>query len=100
MKFDWDSAKAAMNLRKHGVSFEEGEEVFVGAALFDDLSHSLVEPRYLAIGLSGKNRWLTVVVTRPDVGVYRLISARKATRKEQERYVQAKRQAEQESLGT
>jgi uncharacterized DUF497 family protein len=91
MKFDWDAGKAATNRRKHGISFEEAEDMFAAAAIFEDFSHSEHEPRYLAIGFSAKGRMLTVVFTRQDVGVYRIISARKATKQEHKRYGQAKR---------
>ena len=62
MEFDWDASKAAKNRRKHGVSFEEAQEVFAAAAIFEDFGHSDREPRYLAIGFSGKGRMLTVCV--------------------------------------
>ena len=48
-------------------------------AIFDDLSHSEDEARYLAIGFSERNRLLAVVFTRPRPGIYRIVSARKAT---------------------
>ena len=92
MKFDWDAAKAAANFRKHGVSFEEAEEVFAAAAIFDDLGHSEAEPRYVAIGFSSKGRLLTVAFTIPIAGVCRII-ARKATKREQEQYAKEKHQA-------
>ena len=92
MEFEWDDAKAAENRRKHGVSFEEAEDMFASAAFFEDFGHSEREPRYLAIGFSAKGRMLTVSFTRPTAGVYRIISARKANRREQERYGKAKRE--------
>ncbi len=65
MSFEWDDPKAAANLRKHGVSFDEAEDMFAAAAFFEDFDHSETEPRYLAIGFSAKGRMLTVVFTRP-----------------------------------
>lgn len=95
MTFEWDDAKARANLAKHGVRFDEAEGVFASPAIFEDHDHSEREPRYLAIGYSGKGRLLTVVFTRRGPGVYRIISARKATRREREHYDEAKRQAGQ-----
>jgi uncharacterized DUF497 family protein len=93
MKFEWDEPKAAANLRKHKISFIEAEEVFVALAVFEDLGHSEMEARYVAIGFSTKSRLLTVSFTRPSAGLYRIISARRATKEEQERYAQAKNQS-------
>jgi uncharacterized protein len=90
LSFEWDDPKAAANLRKHGVSFDEAENMFAAAAFFEDFDHSEAEPRYLAIGFSAKGRMLTVVFTRPAVGVYRIVSARKANKREQQRYGKAK----------
>jgi uncharacterized DUF497 family protein len=92
MNFEWDGSKAAANRRKHGVLFDEAEDLFSAAAIFEDFDHSEVEPRYLAIGFSAKGRMLTVVFTRPAAGVYRIISARKANKREQQRYGKAKRE--------
>jgi uncharacterized protein len=92
LSFEWDDPKAVANLRKHGVSFDEAEDLFAAAAIFEDFDHSEVEPRYLAIGFSAKDRMLTVVFTRPAAGVYRIISARKANKQEQQRYGKAKRE--------
>ena len=66
--------------------------MFTAAAIFDDFDHSEVEPRYLAIGFSTKDRMLTVAFTRPAIGVYRIISARKASKREREQYAKAKRE--------
>ena len=92
MKFDWDAAKAANNRRKHGVSFDESESVFGAAVIFEDLDHSEKEPRYVAIGFSARNRLLTVAFTRREPDVIRIISARKATKREQAKYVEAQQQ--------
>ena len=89
LRFEWDSAKARINLRKHGVSFEEAETVFYDdhAMLLDDLDHSGDEDRFVLLGLSSRFRVLVVVHTyREQDGVIRLISARKATKAEQAGY--------------
>ena len=88
-RFDWDSAKARENLRKHGVSFEEAQTVFDDeqALLLDDPDHSVGEQRYVLLGLSAPLRVLLVVHSyREDDDVIRIISARKATRTERAQY--------------
>jgi uncharacterized DUF497 family protein len=93
LRFEWDRGKAARNLRKHGVSFEEGQTAIEAMpAVFDDLDHSEREPRLLAIGFSEKGRMLTVSFVRLTPALCRIISARKATRNEQEKYARAKDQ--------
>lgn len=58
LRFDWDEAKAASNLVKHGVSFEEAATVFGDplALTLDDPDHSADEPRLLAFGVSSRRR--------------------------------------------
>lgn len=58
VKFEWDSRKARINLRKHGVTFEEAASVFDDplASYYGDPDHSPAEQRYLAIGRSAKGR--------------------------------------------
>jgi uncharacterized protein len=87
MVFEWDQFKAADNLKKHGVSFEEAKTVFenVLAVIFDDEAHSIGETREIMIGHSRNNRLLLISFTeRPSV--IRIISARSATRRESEDY--------------
>ena len=82
LQFDWDSRKAAANLRKHGVSFEEAKTVFYDehARLIDDPDHSEEEERFVLLGLSGALRMLIVCHCYRSTGaVIRIISARKAT---------------------
>jgi uncharacterized protein len=57
LRFEWDRRKAAANLRKHGVSFEEARTVFFdeNALLRPDEVHSDNEDRFLLLGLSGQN---------------------------------------------
>jgi uncharacterized DUF497 family protein len=87
--FEWDPSKAAANLRKHGVSFEDAQSVFADerARLIDDPDHSVDEERFLLLGLSSSLRLLVVAhCCREAGGVIRIISARKATREEQSFY--------------
>ena len=87
--FEWNAAKAAANLRKHGVSFDEAETIFYDehALLLSDPDHSADQDRFILIGLSGRLRVLTVVHASHEAPlVVRLISARKATRSERAQY--------------
>ncbi len=89
LRFEWDPKKAQENRRKHGVSFEEAETVFTDdfAILIDDPDHSDQEDRFLLLGLSANLRTLVVShIYRKAEYVIRIISARKATRKEREVY--------------
>ena len=89
MRFDWDKNKAASNLAKHKVSFEEAATVF-GDSLsntFDDPDHSADEQRFLIVGHSEKDRLLFVSHT-DDGETVRIISAREPTRSEREAYEQ------------
>ena len=81
--FESDDQKAASNLSKHGVSFDEAVSVFGdGRALtFSDTDHSELEDRSRTYGFSNKTRLLVVVHTERRNGI-RIISARKATRNE------------------
>lgn len=86
MRFRYDPAKAAANARKHGVSFADAEGVFEDplALTFED-PDSQGERRFLTVGLGSAGELLVVVYTeRGDE--YRLISARRATRKERNQY--------------
>jgi uncharacterized protein len=89
MQFEWDPLKAATNLKKHGVSFEEAKTVFDNplAVIFDDEAHSIGELREIIIGHSQRNRLLLVVFTERS-GSIRIISTRLTTRKEREDYEQ------------
>ena len=60
MQFEWDPAKAALNRRKHGVSFEEARSVFEDASAIEwfDAEHSVDEDRYITIGTSQRLRLL------------------------------------------
>ena len=86
-----DSVKATANTAKHGVSFAEAQTVFLDerAWLIDDPEHSHEEARFLLLGLSVRLRVLVVVhAYREATGVIRIISARRATPRERQQYVQ------------
>ena len=86
MLFQYDPAKAAANVRKHGVSFGDAEGV-----LNDPLARTIEDPdvlgerRFVAIGLGNAGELLVVIYTERG-GEYRLISARRATQKERKTY--------------
>jgi uncharacterized protein len=87
--FEWDDTKNKTNLTKHGVTFEEAQTVFFdeSAIQFDDPDHSIDEERFLLLGFSQKFEVLVVChCYRSDESMIRIISARKATRKEQKVY--------------
>lgn len=89
IKFDWDSAKAESNKKKHGVSFEEAQSVFYDefAVQFFDEENSESEDRFLMLGLSDEARLLIVCHCERDQGnIIRIISARKATKNEHKYY--------------
>jgi uncharacterized DUF497 family protein len=87
MQFEADPVKAAQNLKKHKVSFEEAASVFGDAMTltFADPDHSVGEARWLMFGLSSKGRILTVIYTERR-GKVRLVSARTATKNERKIY--------------
>ncbi len=86
MELQWDSRKAASNLKDHGVDFADA-----GTVLFDDMAITLTddsvdeEERYVTLGMDALGRCLVVAYTWRDETV-RLISARMATRSERRRY--------------
>ena len=85
IRFEWDSAKAAANVRKHAVSFEEAQSVFYDefAIQFFDEEHSAGEERFLLLGMSTTARLLLVCHCEREAGdIIRIISARKATPRE------------------
>ena len=85
IRFEWHPGKAAANLKKHQVSFEEAQSVFYDeyAVQFFDEEHSSDEDRFIMLGVSVHTRLLIVChCEREDGEVIRIISARKATRRE------------------
>lgn len=87
MKLNWDAKKAASNLRKHGVSFEEAGTVFGDpvALTFDGPDHSTGEMRFLTFGVTRTNMFVIVSYTERQ-GVTRIISARKMSKQERDIY--------------
>lgn len=87
MDFEWDSQKADVNIKKHGISFEEASTVFGDYLSFtySDLEHSIHEERYIIIGLSDKDRILIIAHTQRGESI-RIISARQATKREKDFY--------------
>ena len=88
MIFEWDSEKAKINLQRHNISFEETSLAFEDENLVDafDESHSEDELRFNLIGLTEKGLLFVVYTERGD-DVIRIISARQATKFEEEIYV-------------
>jgi len=87
LSFEWDEDKAAVNYDKHGVSFEEGVTIFYDplSISIDDPGHSAKEERYIDIGASENGRVLVVNYTERGRHI-RIISCRKATRRERRQY--------------
>lgn len=83
LRFEWDPRKAARNLAKHGVSFEEAATVFGDplGRIEDDPRHSVDEKRSVLLGLSGAGRLLAVMFVDRGEAI-RLVSARRATPRE------------------
>jgi len=88
IEFEWSSTKAASNLKKHGVSFDEAETAFDDefAYIFDDEGHSDEEPREILIGYSMTNRLMYVSFIQRASDQIRIISARMADRRERISY--------------
>jgi uncharacterized DUF497 family protein len=87
LKFEWDPRKAASNLSKHSVSFQEALTAFADplARIFDDEDHSTKEQREIMIGHSAKEHLLVVRFTAQRESI-RIFSARKATKRERKEY--------------
>ncbi|MEZ4527961.1 MAG: BrnT family toxin [Desulfobacterales bacterium] len=92
MKFEWDKRKNHINIKKHGISFEEAAFVFsdIDAISVSDEYHSDFEERWITIGKI-KNHGITVVIhterIKGDVEFIRIISARKAEKYEEKEYI-------------
>ena len=90
MKLDWDQAKANANSKKHGVTFEEARTVFYdefAVQFFDEDHSSTEEERFLLLGLSSDAKLLLVCHCERERGnIIRIISARKATKREAAHY--------------
>ncbi len=86
MDFEWDPEKARSNQRWHGVSFEEATYVFEDLHLLEVFDDSASEERFIAIGLAGPT--VLVVVYTERGNRIRIISARRATKREKDAYFQ------------
>lgn len=92
LSFEWDPEKAADNLKKHGVSFDEASTVFgdpLAGIIFDE-DHSRNENRYIILGESNRRRLLVVGFTDRDPKI-RIITARTTDPKERRDYEQRKK---------
>lgn len=87
MEFEWDPRKAVVNLTKHGVSFQEGATVFGDplGRIVADPRHSRGEQRFVLLGLSREARLLAVMFVDRGAAI-RIISVRRATRRERRDY--------------
>jgi uncharacterized DUF497 family protein len=87
MEFEWDKDKAKKNLARHKVEFGEASTVFSDplSLTFPDPDHSIEEDRYIIIGASDRGRILVVSHTDREDRI-RIISARKATKRERKAY--------------
>jgi hypothetical protein len=89
ISFEWDEKKNLLNKKKHGISFEEAQTVFIdeNGLLIHDPDHSDEEDRFILLGLSSSLRALVVChCYRKRNEIIRILSARKATRSEQKKY--------------
>jgi len=85
IRFEWDQSKATANIKKHGISFEEGQSVFYDefAIQFYDDEHSSSEDRFILLGMSSSARVLVVCHCEREAGdLICIISARRATKRE------------------
>ena len=92
MIYEWDPKKAAANLTKHKVSFDEATGVFTDpfALTFDDPDHSLDEKRFITIGTSSKQRILFLAHADRGEDHVRIIHARPATKTEAHAYQESR----------
>jgi uncharacterized DUF497 family protein len=90
LSFEWDESKARSNVAKHGVNFEEAATVFADplSLTIPDPAHSQAESRFIIIGQSHQRKLLIVVHTERGDNI-RVISARRASRRERKAYEEA-----------
>ena len=89
LRFEWDELKAESNEQKHSISFNEAQTVFYdeNARLRFDSEHAIDEDRYILLGMSSSLRLLVVShLYQEDIELIRIISARKATKRERQQY--------------
>jgi uncharacterized DUF497 family protein len=87
IKFIWDEEKNLTNIKKHGISFDEAAAACLdprSIRIYDE-AHSITEDRWILLGRA-REAVLFVVETEPEMDIIRIISARRATKKEEERY--------------
>lgn len=87
MRYEWDPAKAASNVRKHGMRFADAVAVFADEAALTLIASDRTEERYVTVGMDALARVVVVVYTWRGPDRIRLISARRATRAEEAQYV-------------
>jgi uncharacterized DUF497 family protein len=87
LRFEWDNVKARSNLSKHSISFEEASTVFgdLNSITITDPAHSFSEDRFVILGQSYGGKLIVVVHTERGENI-RIISARRANRKERKTY--------------
>ncbi len=92
MRFEWDGRKAELNALKHGISFEMAAFAFDDscALMVEDERHSSRERRQWLIGDSGEKVVVVVFTIRPPAGNIRIVSARRANRRERRLYEESK----------
>lgn len=90
--FEWDKGNIDKSYQKHGVTPNEAEEIFVdkNIGIEKDIKHQEAEERYIAIGMTLNEKLLFVVFTMRD-SIIRVISARRANKKERRLYENAKK---------
>jgi uncharacterized DUF497 family protein len=91
IRFEWDNEKDSENIRRHGIAFAEAQTVFYdeNARVIHDPDHSMGEDRFILLGLSAKLRILLVChCYRKNDEIIRIISARKAGKKETMHYIE------------
>lgn len=89
LRFEWDDSRAESNEQKHSISFNEAQIVFYdeNARLRYDSEHSIDEECYILLGMSSSLRLLVVShLYQEDIELIRIISARKATKRERQQY--------------
>ena len=92
IEFEWDDNKNKSNIIKHGISFETASHVFLDNNRIEkyDEIHSIDEDRYITIGMIGNVAVIVMVVYTERENTIRIISARKATKREMEEYYDSK----------
>lgn len=86
LRFTWDAAKATGNARKHGVTFAEAVTVFDDSSVLVEGQDHAGEPRLVALGYSSRLRLLLVIFAEVDHEEIRIISARRAEKRERAVY--------------